>query len=161
MNDYVGTDFVQKPADGSFSAFAWIKGGAPGQVILSQVDRSVGRTILVGSTWLGTDPSNGRLVTTLMDYPFGPLESQVIITDGQWHHIGLVYALDGLQRRLYVDGVEVAGDTAFVDGVHSDGGLHFGADKNLSATSFWLGLIDDIRIYPMALTAEEIAALAQ
>ena len=96
-----------------------------------------------------------------MDQAFGPLESQVIITDGQWHHIGLVYALDGLQRCLYVDGVEVAGDTAFVDGVLSDGGLHFGADKNLSATSFWLGLIDDIRIYPMALTAEEIAVLAQ
>jgi len=159
MNDYVGTDFVQKPADGSFSAFAWIKGGSPGQVIVSQVNRSVGRTVLVGSTWLGTDPSNGRLVTTLMDYPFGPLESQVIITDGQWHHIGLVYALDGLQRRLYVDGIEVAEDTAFVDGVLSDGGLYFGADNNHSATSLWLGLIDDIRIYPMALSSEEIAAL--
>ncbi len=161
MNDYVGTDFIQKPEDGSFSAFAWIKGGAPGQVILSQVNRSVGRTVLLGSTWLGTDPSNGKLVTTLMDQPFGPLESQVIITDGQWHHIGLVYALDELQRRLYVDGVEVAGDTAFVDGVLSDGGLHFGAGKDLSATSFWLGLIDDIRIYPMALSAEEIAGLVQ
>ena len=161
LDDYVGTDFVQKPEDGSFSAFAWIKGGSPGQVILSQVNRSVGRTVLFGSTWLGTDPSNGRLVTTLMDHPFGPLESQVIITDGQWHHIGLVYALDGLQRRLYVDGVEVAVDTAFVDGVLSDGGLYFGADNNLSATSLWFGLIDDIRIYPMALTAEEIAVLAQ
>ena len=161
MDDYMGTDFVQKPEDGSFSAFAWIKGGAPGQVIVSQVNRSVGRTVLVGSTWLGTDPSNGRLVTTLMDQPFGPLESQAIITDGQWHHIGLVYDFDELQRRLYVDGVEVAGDTAFVDGVLSDGGLYFGADNNLSATSLWLGLIDDIRIYPMALTAEEIATLAQ
>ena len=96
-----------------------------------------------------------------MGHPFGPLESQVIITDGQWHHVGLVYALDGLQRRLYVDGVEVAGDTAFVDGVLSDGSLHFGAGKNLSATSFWLGLIDDIRIYPMALNPEQIAALVQ
>ncbi|GAG10492.1 unnamed protein product, partial [marine sediment metagenome] len=89
MDDYVVTDFVQNPEDGSFSAFVWIKGGAPGQVILSQVNRHVGRTILPGSTWLGTDPSNGRLITTLMDQPFGPLESQVIITDGQWHHIGL------------------------------------------------------------------------
>ena len=161
MDDYVGTDCVQKLVDGSFSAFAWIKGGAPGQVILSQVDSSVGRTYILGSRWLGTDPSNGRLVTTLMDQLFGPLESQVIITDGQWHHIGLVYALDGLQRRLYVDGVEVAGDTAFVDGVLSDGGFHFGAGRYLSATSFWLGLIDDVRIYNVALSAEEIAALAQ
>ncbi|MFC1635807.1 acetoacetate decarboxylase family protein [Planctomycetota bacterium] len=161
IDDYVCTDFVQKPSDGSFSAFAWIKGGTPGQVIISQVDRSAGRTTMLGSTWLGTDLSNGKLVTTLMDQPFGPLESQVIITDGLWHHIGLVYALDGLQRRLYVDGVEVAGDTAFVEGVLSDGGLHFGTGKYLSTTSFWLGLIDDIRIYSMALTADEIAALVQ
>ena len=161
MDDYVDTDFVQKLADGSFSAFAWIKGGSPGQAILSQVDSSVGRTYILGSRWLGTDPSNGRLVTTLMDQPFGLLESQVIITDGQWHHIGLVYALDGRQRRLYVDGVEVAGDTAFVDGILSDGGFHFGAGRYLSATSFWLGLIDDVRIYNKALTAEEIEAISR
>ena len=46
-------------------------------------------------------------------------------------------------------------------GVPSDGGLYIGADKTLDATSFWSGLIDDVRIYDEALTADEIAEMAQ
>lgn len=36
INDIVLTDFVLNPADGPFSVFAWVKGGAPGEVIVSQ-----------------------------------------------------------------------------------------------------------------------------
>jgi hypothetical protein len=43
----------------------------------------------------------------------------------------------------------------------SDGGLHIGTSKDLDASSFFTGLIDDVRIYNQALSAEEIAALAQ
>jgi len=38
IDDYVITDYVLDPADGPFSAFVWIQGGAPGQVIISQAD---------------------------------------------------------------------------------------------------------------------------
>ncbi len=71
-----------------------------------------------------------------------------------------VYA-EGLSRYLYVDGAEVAKDTDFVGGVGSDGGLYFGAGKTLDAGSFFSGLIDDIRIYNVALSAEEVAELAR
>jgi hypothetical protein len=46
-------------------------------------------------------------------------------------------------------------------GVSSEGGLYFGAGKDLDAASFFSGLIDDIRIYSVALTAEEIEELAR
>jgi len=161
INDYVSTDFTLNPVNGPFSVFAWIKGGASGQVIVSQTDVTAGRTTIPGSTWLGTDPSNGKLITTLMDLPQGLLESEFVVTDGQWHHIGLVYDLDELQRHLYADGVEVASDTDMVGPVDSDGGLYFGTGKNLDVGSFFSGLIDDIRIYPLALNAEEIQALVR
>jgi hypothetical protein len=45
--------------------------------------------------------------------------------------------------------------------VGSYGGLYIGTDKTLEATTFFSGLIDDVRIYNVALTAEEIEALAQ
>jgi hypothetical protein len=92
---------------------------------------------------------------------FGSLESEFIITDGQWHHIGLVYDLVGLHRHLYVDGIEVAKDADSVGGVDSDGGLYIGVGNDLNATTFFSGLIDDVRIYNVALTAEEVASLAQ
>jgi len=96
-----------------------------------------------------------------MHPPFDPLVSESVITDVQWRHVGLVYDFDGLKRCLYVDGAEVAKDTDVVGGVGSNGGMYFGAGKTLDAGSFFTGLIDDIRIYDRALTAEEVAELAR
>ncbi|UCD51620.1 MAG: LamG domain-containing protein, partial [Phycisphaerales bacterium] len=140
IDDYVESDFILNPALGSFSAFAWIKGGEPGHVIISQTGSN-------GGTWLGTNPSNGKLMTGLGGTYFGVLESESVIADGQWHHVGLVYDFDALHRRLYVDGAQVAEDATFVAPQPSTGGLNLGASKDLDAASFFSGLIDDIRIY--------------
>jgi Tol biopolymer transport system component len=161
IDDYISTPFVLNPGKGSLSAFAWIKGVSPGQVIISQVDTLIGRTFVPGSTWLGVDASSGKLMTEFSSMYFGELASEIVITDDQWHHVGLVYDLDSLHRQLYVDGVMVAEDTMVVAGMLSDGGLHIGASKDLDISSFFSGLIDDVRIYNQALTAEEIAALVQ
>jgi len=40
-DDYVRTEPALDPSSGPFSVFAWIKGGAPGQVVLSQKKRRV------------------------------------------------------------------------------------------------------------------------
>ena len=156
VNDYVSTPFILDPAKDSFSAFVWIRGGAPGQVIISQTDGTE-----EGNRWLWVDSSYGRLITRLMHPPFDPLVSESVITDWQWHHIGLVYDFDELKRCLYVDGAEVAKDTDVVGGVGSDGGLYFGAGKILDAGSFFSGFIDDVRIYDRVLSAEEVTELAR
>ena len=153
LDDYVSTPFILDPAKGPFSAFAWIKGGAPGQAIISQTRGLAG-------TWLGTNSSEGKLRTGLSDVFYGALESESVITDGQWHHVGLVYD-SASHRHLYVDGVEVNVDSGYVAGMPSDGGLYIGAANDLDAGSFWSGLIDDVRICDVALTPEEIEALAQ
>jgi hypothetical protein len=89
-----------------------------------------------------------------------PLVSEFLITDGEWHHIGFVW--DGSYRALYVDGIEVAEDVSVQNPLKSaTGSLYFGADKNLSPASFFVGLIDDVRIYDVALTAEQIESLSQ
>ncbi len=154
IDDYVSTPFILDPSKRSLSAFAWIKGGAPGQVIISQTGG-------FGGTWLGTNSSEGKLMTGLSDMYFGALESESVITDGQWHHVGLVYDFVALHRHLYVDGVEVTVDSDYVVGVPSDGGLYIGTGKAMQPGTFFSGLIDDVRIYNRALNAEEIAALAQ
>jgi carboxypeptidase T len=144
----VGT--VLNPADGPFSISAWVNGGAPGQVIVSQQ---------FASNWLSID-TEGNLMTELKGSgpSTGSLISQTIITDGLWHRIGFVW--DGSKRMLYVDGVVVAEDTH--DGLEgSEMGLNIGAGKMQQPGTYWSGLIDDVRIYNKALTVEEIAALAQ
>jgi hypothetical protein len=150
VDDCAITNPVLNPGDCIFSIFAWIKGGVPGQVIVSQQ---------ATANWLATD-DEGNLMTELKssDHLAGPLLSQTAITDGQWHCIGLVW--DGSNRTLYVDGVAVANDTQ--PGLEdSQMGLYIGVDKNYAPGTFWSGLVDDVRIYSEALTAEEIAAMVQ
>jgi len=118
-------------------------------VIISQADDFDGN----GETWLGTRMPGGQMMSGLAPPPGGrvkgvPLESEAIITDGQWHHIGFVW--DGSYRFLYVDGVEVAKGAASLL-KSATGGIYIGAGKRLSADSLWSGLIDDVRIYNRAV----------
>ena len=121
--------------------FVWIKGGVPGQVIISQP---------AGSDWLTLD-LGGKLTTKLQGEgrSGGPLLSQTVMTDGQWHRIGLVW--DGSQRTLCADGVVVAEDTQ--SGLEpSAGGLYIGVGKDYAPNNFFSGLIDDVRMYDRAVT---------
>ncbi len=160
VDDYLTTPTVLDPADGVFSTFAWMKGGAAGHVILSQED-GMG----MGETWLGANPLQGNLVSGLVPPPAGrtvtpALESPFVITDGQWHHIGFVW--DGQRRHLYADGVEVAVDDSAIDPLSSsNGGMYIGAGKSLDAGTFFSGLIDDVRMYDQALDEQEVNALVR
>jgi hypothetical protein len=120
---------------------AWIKGGAPGQVILSQVG---------GANWLVAQDPGGVLATELKESgrKGKPLVSAAVITDGVWHRVGFVW--DGSNRILYVDGVEVARDTQ-ANLAGSTGGLYLGVGSTLAPGTFWKGLIDDVRIYDRAV----------
>jgi len=137
----VATDSVLNPNEGPFSVLAWVKGGAPGQVIISQTE---------GANWLRADPLSGSLMTELRAVARVPmnLSSATLITDGDWHRIGLVW--DGTNRMLYVDGLIAAADTqpSLSD---SDRVFYIGCDKAMTPSAFWTGLIDDVRIYHRAV----------
>jgi hypothetical protein len=153
IDDCVTTGSPLNPADGDFSVFVWVKCDTPGQVILSQID---------AANWLFTDSAEGYqgyLKTSLKCLGRSvPLLSQTCITDNNWHRIGLVW--DGSYRCLYVDGVEVANDAAPWPGLASaDSGLFFGTGCHRE--HFFSGLIDDIRIYNVALTTDEITDLSR
>ncbi len=139
LDDYISTGSVLDPAAGPFSAFAWVKGGAPGQVIVSQAS---------GANWLAAD-AGGRLMTGLIRPAGGrqaaaPLASQFIIVDGAWHRVGVVW--DGTTRALYVDDV-LAGEDTQSGLASSSGGLNLGCGAALESGTFFSGLIDDVRIY--------------
>ena len=72
------------------------------------------------------------------------LYSDAIIIDGDWHHVGFIW--DGTNRRLYVDDILVAEDTDVALAACHDG-LNIGCGKLMAPTTFFTGLIDDVRIY--------------
>lgn len=77
--------------------------------------------------------------------------------DTAWHHYAVTY--DGAAVLMYVDGVAM-NHAAFTRSiaVHADRNLDIGKDP--WGNSF-AGLLDEIRLYNRALSAAEIAALAQ
>jgi subtilisin family serine protease len=140
VTDFAMTGFVRNPAQGPFSAFVWIKGGGPEQVILSQAQ---------GANWLMA-AADGTLATEVKESGRNgkPLLSPTVITDGNWHRVGLAW--DGTNRVLYVDGVEAARDTQGAL-TSSTGGLHLGGSSTAAPGTLWRGLIDDVRIYDRAV----------
>jgi regulation of enolase protein 1 (concanavalin A-like superfamily) len=70
---------------------------------------------------------------------------------GVWHHICLTY--DGTTARLYADGVEVASVAKTWSLVPSRACI--GRQVNTLA-EFWDGMVDDVRIYSVALTPPQI-----
>ncbi|MFC1765445.1 LamG-like jellyroll fold domain-containing protein [Planctomycetota bacterium] len=144
IDDYVDTLFKLNPAEGAFSVFAWVKGGAPGQVIVSQLD---------GTNWLLADPAHGYLMTDIRAESGRNLKvlvSETLITDGDWHRVGLVW--DGTHRILYVDDIVVAADAEAIGLPSVFGDLNIGCDKNRTPNTFWSGMMDDVRIYDRVVT---------
>jgi len=80
---------IPKLTDRPFCVFAWVIGGIPGQAVLSQSG---------GVNWLCAEPSKGYLMTELKSSGRDscPLISETVITDSDWHRIGLAW--DALNR---------------------------------------------------------------
>jgi hypothetical protein len=138
---FVVGDYVLNPYHGPFSVIAWIKGGAPGQVIVSQQG---------GANWLMADALDGSLMTDLRAGGRSPvsLGSEAVIADGNWHRIAFTW--DGVNRRLYVGDELVSEDAQDALG-GSVGNQLIASGANMSAGTFWVGLIDDVRIYNRAV----------
>ena len=84
----------------------------------------------------------------------GEYSKPVPVNDGNWHHLATTY--DGSNKKVYIDGVQVA--TA------AQTGSVTAADFRLTIGDLFTSLpdqpkIDDVRIYGVALTADEVAAI--
>ena len=136
IDDCVSTPLALDPAVRNFTVFAWIKGGAPGQVILSQAG---------GANWLMAAP-DGTLRTELKQSgrQGKALGCATVIADEAWHRVGLTW--DGSNRILYVDGTEVARDTQGTL-LSCAGSVSIGVGSDREGTGFWKGLIDDVRVH--------------
>ena len=138
IDDCVGTWEIPSLSEGDFSIFAWIKGGAPGQVVISEFH---------GVNWLMADAVTGYLGTDLGEQS---LVSSVNITDDNWHRVGLSW--DGTNRVLIVNNVAVALDMQRRNLERTEVELNIGCGPNSTSGTFFSGLIDDVRIYNRAIT---------
>jgi len=131
-------------------------------VDLSVADISGADVISLGDSVVLRLDSDGKIKGIYHDgssYQFA--ETTLSLAGTGWHHVA--YTIDDATHThtLYVDGVEVASvvETTSVD-YTKGANTYIGTHGNGSTTYDFNGNIDDVRIYDKALTAQEIASLA-
>jgi Concanavalin A-like lectin/glucanases superfamily len=106
---------------------------------------------LSGTKYIGT---NGTKLFVFMDTATPPsVLSTANISTGIWQHI--VWIITGTETRFYINGV-AGGTVAQTVGTQSTYNLWIGCADG--GAEFWPGALDEVAIYPTALTAPQIAA---
>lgn len=134
------------------------------------------------ATWVtvGRSDVSGTIVGKALDGPTGQSNSYELFQDASpsswcvagvgvitcngslgagWHHLAATY--DGADIALYVDGLEVS---RRVGGSlrYADDPIRVGCDMDFGVVeSFYMGEIDDVRLYRRVLSREDIDALAR
>ncbi|MHC4175072.1 MAG: LamG-like jellyroll fold domain-containing protein, partial [Planctomycetota bacterium] len=150
---YVDTSVAWRDiVDTAITLAAWIKTDS-----LTDLDTVVS----LGYAWrLYADSSLNMAFECGNTQPSSRVIGSQNVNDGIWHH--LVGTYDGSQSRLYVDG-QLDGSVDASGSIESLGDTYFGCIGALykrndgAARNFFNGLIDDVRIYDRALSAEEVS----
>ena len=130
---------------------AWIKATKNDAVILSWGTSSAGQK------WSFYIPSGMSVLR--QGVSSGSTTGTTALLDGKWHHVAAVMNNDGTpdasEFKLYVDGIEETYGALDTQAVNTGSTYDVMIGTYESATYF-AGLIDDVRIYDVALSASEI-----
>jgi hypothetical protein len=139
---------------GARTCMAWIKTTATIAPIVYWGDM-----FMTGGNWEMRINSQGQL--RVQAAGGGGVNSVTKVNTGQWVHVAAVLPEGGNNADdvlLYVNGVLETGGVVSAGAINTvvKGPLRIGTDD---MAHYFTGLIDDVRVYDRALTAEEIAAV--
>ena len=121
------------------------------------------KTNVEGGTgnWIGLERKNGYLCFSIDDdikKTDCKLDDASSIFDGEWHHIVCVRNYADKTMKLYIDGKESATENNVATGAlnFSATELMFIGGDDESGNRIFAGAIDELTIYPKALSADEV-----
>jgi hypothetical protein len=137
----------------TFTLEAWVKLAATGQATAKHiVSKGVnGYCFRIGST---------DKLELLKDRIALIVTSTTAITNTNWHHV--VATKNGATVKLYLDAVDVTGTVTNATCANNAANLFIGVDNTASsggtpdATTYFDGFIDEVAVYPTALSAARI-----
>jgi hypothetical protein len=125
------------------------------------------RDIIAWGTNVGGQRLNFRVDTVLrVEHGGGNMRGTngPSLLDNEWHHVAATVPQGGAlpDTRLYVDGADVSAPASatVAYNLKANVDVAIGMGGSIATGRFFQGLIDDVRIYDRALSAEEIAGMA-
>jgi len=153
--DYVTIDGYKGLLGGSaFSIAAWIKTDGNGEIV----------------GW-GNNTALERVEFRVSEYRLrvehgsGNRQGNTVVSDNQWHHVALTVEANATisypQVKLYVDGEDdtISGTDTDAFDIVSNFDLSIARQYN-GSNRWFIGMIDDVRVYDRVLSADEIKTLA-
>jgi PKD repeat protein len=149
-----------RPGPNTYTAEAWIK----------TTTTSGGKILGFGNANNGNSSgydrhvymtNDGRLVFGIYDNGVRTLTTPQAYNDGAWHHVMTTLGSTGM--TLYVDGKKIGSRADTVQGQPYSGYWRLGGDNlngwpDQPASFSFAGTVDDVSIYPTALSAARVAA---
>ena len=160
-------DAIDFDANHDFAVAAWIK-PAPAQVWTATVDNNViekwssagGYPYSIRYLNQTAGANAGKISAGRWDGQNGPwLQSTTRIDDGRFHHVAFVKS--GSTLALYVDGVLDGQRTDTTTGTTTNSSPLYISWRGGTSRyqGYFTGSVDDVRLYPVALPAEEIRGM--
>jgi len=145
---------VARKAPDTFSVGAWFRTTTTqGGKIVGYGDRTTGRSNNYDRHVYMDD--QGRVTFGVWTGQASTITSPTALNDGQWHQVVASMGDDGMQ--MFVDGKRV-GTTSTTRGQDYQGTWRIGGDTSWSGAPFFAGDIDDVAVYPTALTRAQVDA---
>jgi len=150
--------------DADFTIAAWIKTTKTGVPILSKSNgnaewEEMEKELYVADSAISQGENDG----TVEYVGFGCewLRGSTPAEDGKWHHIAITWDIDEEDGLVFVDGVEGTDDVGFA-GLSDNAGdtVRIGSSESAHSSGNFVGRIDDVAIFDVALTPEQVVELA-
>jgi hypothetical protein len=147
-------------AQRSYSIALWVNGGPQLDNRVYSEGSSLSNTPLFN---IGTDNTGGTGSVDLFirgnnnAAVLNHVHSQRVAFDNTWHHIAWVD--DGGRTALYIDGIRDATDFDYRRPALTADRTSLGAVERALAGNFFLGMLDEARVYNYALSEAEVQAL--
>jgi len=132
---------------GNFTVAGWAKDtGGSGWKVLYSADEEI---------WLGVD--SGTIWISVGGGGNGAQTAAGTWTMNTWHYIAATW--DGTTIHIYLDGVDMEITTSGIPENPLPVAAVIGAWSENPSEENWAGALDDVRVYALALTAEEISGI--
>jgi hypothetical protein len=154
---------VAELGDSSFTIAAWIKTTNNGGPILSKSNGNTEweereKELYVADSEISEGDSDGTI--EYVGHSCEWVRGNESVDDGQWHHIALTWDSDEEDGCVYIDGVEGADDVGFSGGADNDNDtVRIGFSESVHSSGNFVGRIDDVAIFDVTLTDEQVAEL--